>query len=402
VDRCRDRIDEAEAAKVFLVEPEPWPDPITDPPALFDAVLDRFVAYSYSPAGAPVVFSAFMGHTHAFPAFHYSPRINILSDKETCGKSTIVKVIASMAPRPFRVQNLRPPVVYRIIDKRQPVVLLDEIETYLPLYRELLGLLNAGNSSDALVPRCDGHHIRLYKAFAPVVLAGIGDLFRTLRSRSILIHMTEAPEGVTLTRFDSQHLELEKTLAQKLARWAADNLKAIAACDPPLPKGVRNRVADNWRPLFQIAHVVGAHWPALVTEAFHALTTAAPSALPGQNPSLKATVSDHSAIRSPQSEIDYQLLLSDIRQVFASAHADRLFSSDLVRALHSLPDRPWSGSHNGSKPITEMRLARLLSSLAIRPRTFRIGAHVARGYLLSDLPQPPSPLAETSAPDFEI
>jgi hypothetical protein len=130
------------------------------------------------------------------------------------------------------------------------------LKTYLPLYRELLGLLNAGNSSDALVPRCEGHHIHLYKAFAPVVLAGIGDLFRTLRSRSILIHMTEAPEGVTLTRFDSEHLELEKTLARKLARWAADSLKAIAArrCPKasatvwPTTGALSSRSSTSWAP----------------------------------------------------------------------------------------------------------------------------------------------------------
>ena len=217
----------------------------------------------------------FVGHCQAFPAFHYTPRLNIRADHEDCGKSTVLKIIASLVPRPFHIQNLRPPVVYRTVNYKEDrptiTVVFDEVENCLPLFRELLGILNAGNSSDVCVPRCEGKKVRLYKPFAPVVLAGIGDLFRTLRSRSILIHMTQAPEGANLTRFDPDHLELEKELRRKLARWAADNLEKIAACDPPLPKGCRNRTADNWRVLFQIAHVVGGHWPQLVLEAYYAL-----------------------------------------------------------------------------------------------------------------------------------
>ena len=34
----------------------------------------------------------------------------------------------------------------------------------------------------------------------------------------------------------------------------------IAACNPPLPPGCRNRKGENWRVLFQIAHVIGGHF----------------------------------------------------------------------------------------------------------------------------------------------
>ena len=363
----------------------PWPDPITDAPALFDAVYGRFTAYIWLPAGAPAVNSLFLGHCHAFPAFHYTPRLNIRSDKENSGKTTTMKVIASMAPRPFPVHNLRPPVVYRVTHKcqpRPPTILFDEIENYLSLYRELLGLLNAGNSSDVCVPRCEGKTVHIYKPFAPVVLAGIGDLFRTLRSRSILIHMTEAPEDAKLARFDPGHLELETELRRKLARWAADNLKQIAACDPPLPKTARNRLADNWRPLFQIAHVIGGHWPQLALEAFEAMTS---------TPVAKAEIEDVGRV-----------LLGDIRRVLAQSGPARLTSKQLIASLTTLLDRPWR-SLLGSQPHPEQWLSSQLRPLGIRSRNLWTHGTVLRGYLRSDfLPaSPPPPPPPPSDPCFD-
>jgi hypothetical protein len=150
-----------------------------------------------------------------------------------------------------------------------------------------------------------------------------------------------------------------------------------------MPPEAINRLADNWRPLFAIAQVVGGHWPQRLLEAFQQLQAASsqPVALVNRPPSLA------------------EQLLADVRQVFAAAGADRLFSSYIVRALRALPNRPWSGSHAKAKPITETRLARLLSSLGVISQPLRIGADTARGYLRSDI-LPPA--AANPAPDFEI
>ena len=411
VDRCRAQQDDAEAAKVMLPVPEPWPEPITDAPALFDAVRARFPHYVYLPAGADILLTLFLGHVHAFPAFHYSPRLNLISTKEECGKSTVVAVFASMATKTLRVHSLKPAVVYRVAEQRQPTLCLDEVENYLPLYRELLALLNAGNSADACAPRCEGKTVRFYKAFTPVILSGIGDLCRTLRSRSILIPMTEAPEGAGVTRFNPENLALETELARKLARWAADHLKPIAACDPPLPRGARNRLADNWRPLFQIAHTLGAHWPDLAEQAFNALKTAKannPTIQPSNNPAATGTPTHGNTETPPSpapirqsnnpsspipasqpSTLNHQLL-SDLRQIFESSATDRLPSRYLVAALCSMQNRPWSWLQPGNRPITVSWLGRRLASLGIMPRNLRINGLQTKAYLLAELPCAPN------------
>src|SRR2546425_3532007 len=37
----------------------------------------------------------------------------------------------------------------------------------------------------------------------------------------------------------------ESVLCRKLARWTRDNFAALQSCDPPMPAGAYNRVADN-------------------------------------------------------------------------------------------------------------------------------------------------------------
>jgi len=245
--------------------------------------------------------------------------------------------------------------------------------TYLHQADELRGLLNAGHKRGACAYRCEGagNAIRAFKAFAPAVLAGIGELPPTLHDRSILVPLVPAEPGQLRARFDEHRTELEKTLARKLARWARDNFNALAACDPLLPASAFNRLADNWRPLFAVAQIVGGDWPQRAADAFAKLT---PSLILGPENSQRST-------------LDSQLLLRDIREIFARHATQRLFSTTLVDSLRALPERPWSGANNGDKPITVARLGRRLGVFGIRSQTIRIGHLRAKGYDLADFAQ---------------
>src|SRR5207245_7410170 len=85
------------------------------------------------------------------------------------GKTTTLDVLATMVPRPFRTENMRAPVLFRVVDQQQPILLLDEVDTYLHQADELRGLLNAGHKRGACAYRCEGagNAIRAFQAFAP-------------------------------------------------------------------------------------------------------------------------------------------------------------------------------------------------------------------------------------------
>jgi hypothetical protein len=74
-------------------------------------------------------------------------------------------------------------------------------------------------------------------------------------------------------------------------------------------------------------------------------------------------------------------LLADIRESFGERGPGRLLTEDLLQDLRAREDRPWS-EWRGGHPLSAVQLARLLKPFGVRPRLFRTGPKVARGYLL--------------------
>ena len=369
VARRRSQLDDAQADVVILPQLKPWPEPILDAPALFSQVSGAYSRRIVFPAGGADATTLWTGHVHVFWVFHITPRLNFLSPEPGCGKSTALEVIGTMVPRPLSADSFTPGVMIRVVDVRPPTLVLDELDAYLRANNELRGLLNAGHKRGGCAYRSEGggNKVRAFKAFAPAALAGLGTLPATLRDRSILIHLVKAKEGEILEPFDPQHAALEQELGRKLARWAKDNFAAIQACKPALPPGIFNRVADNWRPLFAVAQVVGGDWPQRALDAFTSLNANPP-------------VQDRGLV-----------VLGDIQRIFAQSAAPRLFSAELVDSLCALPDRQYS--HPASlKPqgvkMTEATLARCLGRFGVRSRNLRIGDAQARGYEFADLAEP--------------
>jgi hypothetical protein len=370
---------DAEANEVNLSKIEPWPEPIADAPALFEEVHGRFLLHLHMPPGAAVALTLWPPHAHAINAFSRTPRLNFTSSEPGCGKTTCLELLSTLCPNFLCTNSLKPAVLYRILHKGQVTVALDELDLYVQLYPELRALLNAGNNPSACVHRCEGRVVRAFKLFAPIALAGLGQLTPTLRDRSIIIEFSKAPAGALQARFDPEHAEVEKVLGRKIARWARDNFDRLAALDPVMPAAAYNRLGDNWRPLFAIAQTIGGAWPERVVEAFSAL--AGPKRDEGR------------ASESPGKGDNLQLLLKDIRSIFTQCKATRLFSSTLVEYLRAMPDRPWSGNQieqegtegtEEKEAINQTWLARQLRPLGIRPRNLRIGNMRAKGYELAD------------------
>jgi putative DNA primase/helicase len=355
---------DAQGHTVDLPDIEPWPDPV-DGAALLDEVAHDISEYVALPGGAADVLALWIAHTHCFDAFQCSPRLNVTSPDKGCGKTVLCDVLASFAPRQLRAENLSVAVLFRMVEAHRPTVFADEYDSWIHDNEELRGLLNAGHRRGGQALRCEGgsNEVRAFTVFGPVVLAGIGTLPGTLYDRSIGIKLVRAKPGEVRKRFDSRHIEYEQELCRKLARWCADNRVRIEACDPALPDGAFNRLADNWRPLFAIAEVAGGDWPDRARRAFALLT----------------------ASQDQDAQGIGIMLLTDIRQVFHEAGSTRLFSKALIEKLLALTDRPWGECRGKTqKPITENWLAHRLKTFGIAPKTLRIGEERAKGYELQD------------------
>jgi putative DNA primase/helicase len=353
---------ELQGRTLNLADVELWPEAVTGAEVLAE-LASTFTRYVALPDGAADTLALWTAHAHCFTAFVCSPRLNISSPEKGCGKTTLRDVLAVIVPRPLATENLSVAVLFRVIEARKPTVLADECDGWLKDNEDLRSMLNSGHRRGGQALRCEGesNEVRAFTVFAPVVLCGIGALPGTLHDRSIVIHLERAKPGELRQRFDSRRVGRETELCRMLARWCFDNRARLETCDPKLPPGAFNRLADNWRPIFAIAELAGGDWPRRAADGFAKLTA--------------KTDADAQGIGT--------MLLADIRQVFNEARAVRMFSKTLVENLCSLTERPWPEAHRG-KPITETWLARRLHSFEINSRTLRIGDARAKGYESTD------------------
>ena len=343
--------------------PEPWSDPV-DGAVLLEELVRTFSRFLTLPEGAATALALWTIHTHAHDAFYVSPVLAITSPQKGCGKTTTLDILSALVARPLTASNVRAAPLFRTVEKFRPTVLIDEADTFLDGNDEVRGILNSGHTrSGAFVLRCVGDEfdVRLFSTWAPKAIAKIGKLPDTLADRSIHVELKRRLPGETseIVRGDRLGAELEP-LKRRCMRWASDHLDILRGADPPVPEGLYNRAADNWRPLLAIADAAGGVWPE------RARLTASGQAQQRESDDAPAV-----------------LLLADVRDLFARRGLDRLFSADIVSALVGMEERPWPEWSRG-KPLTAATLARQLRPFGIQPKQIRIGDTSVKGYLLAD------------------
>jgi hypothetical protein len=246
-------------------------------------------------------------HTHVFEQFMVSPRLAIVSPVRGCGKTIVLSILNVLWAQPEKTDGITPAAIFRLIDDNRPTLLCDETDNYdLANNGSFRAVLNSGHRRGGSVIRVIDGAPRRYSTFAPVALAVIGTLPLPLIQRSVVIRMTRTDGSRELRRFDEGDLVDLETIWAAVYRWA---IHVKLSTDPPMPTGVRNRAADNWRPLLATADACGEDWGAAARKAAVAMS------------------SGH------QDEDAAVMLLGDIRQIFDERRIDRITSAVLVAAL---------------------------------------------------------------------
>ena len=376
---------EAEAAAPFT-DPEPWHEPVNGA-ALLDEMVAAFKRFLVLPEHSAEALALWSVHAHVHDAADISPILAVLSPEKRCGKTTTIKVVSALVPKPMHAINISPSVLFRVVEKHKPTVLVDEGDTFLKDNDDLRGILNGGHDRmSAFVWRNvgDDHKPRQFRVWAPKAIAMIGRLPDTLEDRAIVVPLRRRRDGEVVERFRAGRLDQFAPLLSKAARWAKDNLRPTANRDPAMPEGLNDRAQDNWRILVAIADQVGGHWPEIARAAAVALSSEAAKG----DDSLSAGV----------------LLLRDIREVMGGRES--MTSTALVEALVEMDEAPWREWRRGS-PITTTGVARLLKPYKIRPYRGK-GASVYRAadlqdpwsrYLDAPLPDPSRNTCETATCD---
>jgi putative DNA primase/helicase len=324
-------------------------------------------AHAVLPDGAGVAMALWILHTYCLDAAVITPRLAIISPTKRCGKTTVLKLLGTLACKPLAAASLTPAVLYRVVEAFSPTILVDEADTFLAEQDELRGILNAGHDRhSAVVPRCVGDDFepKVFRVFGAVAIAAIGKLPDTLMDRSVVIEMKRKAPSEKLQKLRRRQREALAALPRQCARWAGDNVKALSDREPELPDDLDDRAADNWEPLLAIAEQAGGPWPE------RARATA-------------LLLSGGRADSAETGDAGVQLL-ADVRAVFVNHSIDRSTTKALLAALADLEGRPWAEWNRG-RPITPRQLGTLLGRFGIKPGTIRVGEATPKGYVLSDL-----------------
>ncbi len=344
---------------VEFSEPAPWPEPVDGAMLLAD-VAAAFTRYVALPPLAEVAAALWTVHAHALEAAAASPLLALTSPEKRCGKTTTLSLLARLVPRALLSSNISPASLFRIVEKYSPTLLVDEADSFLRDKEELRGILNSGHTRDAAyVVRTvgDENEPRRFSTWAAKAVALIGHLPDTLADRSLVVPMRRRAAGEQVERLRLDRPGGFEDLRRRAARWAADRLGELRGADPEVPGELGDRAADNWRPLLAIADLAGGEWPEWARRAALALS--------GNGSEPRDSVREQ--------------LLADIREAFEERGPGRLLTEDLLQDLRAREDRPW-GEWRGGHPLSAVQLARLLKPFGVRPRLFRTGPKVARGY----------------------
>jgi putative DNA primase/helicase len=353
---------------------EPWPQP-----AVGAAVLDELVAtlrcYVVLTTVQAVAVALWIAFTHFHDAFDVSPRLAVKSPQKRSGKTTLFAVLGRVVARPRGASGITSSALLRLIELHCPTMLIDEMDALMAGDKEmsqaLRGLMNAGfdrafaTFTMNIKTGDGGYEPREFSCWAPLALAGIGDVPETVRDRSIEIEMKRKLPSETVKKLRRRDGADLNEISRKLARWSLDSIDKLRTAEPKMPDGLNDRAADAWEPLVAIADLAGGEWPTRAKAAALALS------------------GDDLAVAKDE-EID-TMLLADIRDAFTSKGVDKLSGETLTEFLTGLEGRPWADWKHG-KPLTKFQLARRLKTYGAVSGALDLGSDEGRlkGYRLED------------------
>jgi Protein of unknown function (DUF3631) len=349
-------------AGILFPEYEPWPEPV-DGAELIADLEAYFARFAHAPAESILAASLWTLWTHTFDLFDIAPLLVLTSPTKRCGKTTMLKLIGSVAARRLFSSNLTGAVLFRMIEKYKPTLLIDEADNFARFNDDLKGLLNAGHermTAQATRTVGDDHDVRTFSTWAPKAFTAIGSLPDTIEDRSIRMVMLRKPADVRKDRARRKAIQAAADpLIRRAMRWAADNEIALRSMIEPELEALHDRAADNWSPLIMIADLCGVR--------------------------DRAEAAAVALVSGEEAGID-ELLLAHIREAFGNE--EWIATETLLHLLVDRDDAPWA-KWWADDLRSEGGLKKASAALARRIRKFdpdlkasqkRTAADRARGY----------------------
>ena len=333
-------------------DPTPWDEPVDGAALLAElvSIIERFMVL---PPGAAVAVAGWIVFAWSHDAFYTRPLLTIVSPVKGCGKTTLLALLAALAPRARHVSSMTAATLFRVSESWSPTFLLDEADQWHATDPARMVVLNAGHLRGGRAMRCvgDNSEPREFLCDCPKALAGIhrnGFPPSTLADRSILVTLAKKTPSDQVESWRGQTTFPDT--CRKLRRWADDH-KDELACARPDMGGLQNRAADNWEPLFASADTIDEAWAGRMRQAARQLFAAA------------------AQVEANEDDVSVKLIC-DIRRIFKNAgDPDFMRTGEpdgLDGKLHKMEDSPWASFGRSGKLISGQKRGRLLAPFGLR------------------------------------
>lgn len=364
---------------------------MTDRSTLLQSLRDYITQYVTfpDPQGYATIASLWAIGTYLWPYFDAFPYLVITSDTKRSGKTRCAELMSFVCANPYNMAGMTAATMYRIIRDEKPTVFVDEAETLSSEAASMMrAVLNVGYRRGQTIPRTgEGGKVEQWPAYCPKAFILIGDVYDTLRDRSIILRMRRA-EASRRFLYDAAKAE-GNDLGERIQALMDDVRGAIVeryTRHPGLPF-LQDRDEEIWTPLFAICEVVA---PAEVDTLTRIVADmAAEKTAPARRlTNLQEKASLEKAERDALDDEYATRLLRDLASII-NGHAV-LPSQKALEMLHDLPTAPWRKFRGDG--LTAINMADMLRRFGvhakyIRPRAKHRGDRpkVARGYHRADV-----------------
>jgi Protein of unknown function (DUF3631) len=351
-----------------------------------EAFLARYVAFVDRSQALPL--ALWVAGTHVYEVFDAYGYLTITAGTKRAGKTRLMELLSFIAARAHHTADITTAALFAMVENEKPTLMIDEAERFAASHKDSRAIINSGYRRGGTVTRRQGQGVRHYKIYCPKVFVLIGDLYDTLRDRSIIINLRRAHAPHRFIYSDAQ--SEGRQLRDKLAETIAIHAEQIAAAYSDLGRlsWLSDREEEIWTPLFTICRVLCPdRWDELIRVAVDISTAKTAEA---------EKFSDIPQHEDAAQKIEYgERALRDLIKVIESRRRKAISTVESIPALRDLPTAPWRAYRGeGLKTNIEgsMMLASLLEPFGVRPHTIRLrpksqGANgsTAKGYVLAEL-----------------
>jgi hypothetical protein len=335
-----------------------------------EAFLAAYVSFAESAYG--FVIALWVAATHIWQTFDAFPYLVVTSSTKRSGKTRVLELCSFVAANARSVAHVSPAAMFHTIHTNKPTIFVDEAEAFSSPHSEFRPLLNTGYRRGQTVLRQNGGNTVEYETYCPKAFALIGDVYDTLRDRSIVLTMRRGapPQRFVFVVAQQDGAALRDMLHEIVESKSAEIYAAMVAFEG-LPY-LTDRDEEIWTPLFVICQIL---CPDRMDELVRAAVDMATAKTADAKKFTELAAQEKVAAEQEYSE---RLLLDMISIVGDRQH---ISTAELIPLLRAIPTSPWrkfrgAGLKDGIDGA--MDIAALLSRFGVSPKTLRVAPKGAK------------------------